>query len=280
MRRALAQMAAEIEINRIGPEVLKIYVSDNCSTDDTARSVEEFRTRLPHLHYSCQPTNLGGDPNIIHCGRTGGGEYRWIMGDDDKICPGALRHILDCLRQHSPAIFINSDGRYACGFATPARFDSYRAFAQTCTQVNPHLLLAHSLITANIFRAACFDYEFALAQVQTSYGHMYGMVRNLKECVGGVYVTDHCTIEVRDSSLDPVDGIWPADMYKIWGDYLVWLKQLYDLQNLEREKIPDYIRRALILQFKAHPLRSVGRHVKNLNRAQTWASLLQLFKKT
>jgi glycosyltransferase involved in cell wall biosynthesis len=280
LNRALTQLAAEIASGDIGPEVLKIYVSDNCSTDDTARMVEGFQARLPHLRYSCQTTNLGGDPNIIHCGRTGAGEYRWIMGDDDVICPGALSHILGCLRQHRPALFINGDGRYACGFATPAGFRSYREFAHASVRSNPHLLLAHSLITANIFRAECFDYDFALAQVQTSYGHMYGMVGAMKDDAGGVYVTEKHTISVRDSSLDPVDGVWPADMYKIWGDYLVWLKQQFDLPGLEREKIPDYIRRALLLQFYARPFSSIGRYAKNLNRGQTWASLFKLFKKS
>ena len=278
LERALAQLAAEIEANNIGSEVLRIYISDNCSTDDTARKVKDFQARLPHLSYSRQMTNLGGDPNILHCGRTGTGEYRWIMGDDDTICPGGLGYILECLRKNRLALFINSDGRYACGFTTPVLFGSYREFAQTSLRTNPHMLLAHSLITANIFRADCFDYAFAMSLVKTSYGHMYGMVGTMKNDAGGVFVTERQTITVRDSSLDAVDGVWPADMYRIWGDYLVWVKEQFDLEELQRERIPNYIRRALILEFKARPFSGAWRYAKKLNRAQTWRSFWKLLK--
>ena len=278
LERALAQLAAEIEANKIGPEVLRIYISDNCSTDDTAGKTKDFQARLPHLSYSRQKTNVGAALNAAHCGRTGAGEYRWVMGDDDAICPGTLGYILECLRKNRPALFINGGGTYACGFKTPVLFGSYREFARTCQRVNPHMLLAHSLITANIYRADCFNYDLAITLVNTHYGYMYAMVGKMQDDAGGVFVTDRQTITVRNSSLDPVDGIWPtlADMYKIWGDYLVWVKEQFDLKDLQRERIPEYIRRALILQFKARPFSSFWHYTKHLNRAQTWQSLWKL----
>jgi glycosyltransferase involved in cell wall biosynthesis len=278
--RALSQLASEIDANKIGPDVLKIYVSDNCSTDDTESIIKIFQARLPHLIYSRQPSNIGGDPNILHCCNLGAGEYRWVMGDDDTIEPKTLGYILDCLRKFSPALFLNSDGRYACGFKTPKLFGSYREFSQTCMQVNPHMLLAHSLITGNIFRADCFKYDFAISKMETSYGHMYGMVGAMADVSGGVFITDRQTIRVRDSSLDPVDGVWPVDMYKLWGDYLDWIKQRFDLDDINREDIPKYIRRALILGLKAHPLETAWRYGKNLNRKQTWQSFWKLLKRT
>lgn len=275
---ALSQLASEIEANKISPDVLKIYVSDNCSTDDTESMVRIFQARLPHLIYSRHPSNIGGDPNILYCYNLGMGDYRWVMGDDDAICPGALLYILDSLRKNRPALFINSDGRYACGFKTPKLFESYRKFSQTCMRVNPHMLLAHSLISANILKADCYDYNFAVAKTDTSYGHMYGLVGAMSDEAGGVFVTDQQTITVRNSSLDPVDGIWPADMYKLWGDYLDWLKEWFDLNNLDRNLIPAYTRRALVCQFKAHPLMAMVQFAKTFSQLQTWRTLWTLLK--
>lgn len=277
LERALARLTAEIEANHIGPEVLKIYVSDNFSSDDTTDKVRHFQTRLPHLAYTRQSANIGADSNINHCGQAGTGEYKWVMGDDDAIRTGALAYILECLRKHRPALFINTGELFACGFKTPKLFRSYREFALTCMQVNPQLLLGHSLITANIFRSACFDYGLAMAAIHTSYGHMHGMLTRMNEEAGGVFVTGRPTIAVRNSSMDPVDGLWPADMHKIWGDYLMWLKQQFDLSDCQREKIPEYIRRSLILQLKSQPFRTAWYYGRSLNHAQTWRSLWKLF---
>jgi glycosyltransferase involved in cell wall biosynthesis len=276
LTRALSRLASELHAGDIGPDVVRIYISDNCSTDDTGTVARTFQDLLPHLAYSRHPSNLGGDPNIIHCHNLGTGTYRWVMGDDDAIRPHALAYILDRLRTLQPALFINSEGRYACGFRTPAEFDNYPAFANTCMRVNPHMLLAHSLITANIFRSDCFNYELAMSRITTCYGHMYGLVEPLLRASGGVFVTDRTTITVRDSSLDPIDGIWPTDMYKLWGDYLDWLKAQIELKELDRSCIPEYIRRAFILELKTHPFMTAWRHAKHLHRAQTWKALRKL----
>jgi len=276
--RALSQLASEIEANKIGPDVLKIYVSDNCSTDDTETKVRAFQARLPHLIYSRNQLNLGGCLNVLNCCNLGAGEYRWVMGDDDAISPKTLDYILGCLLKYRSALFINSGGGCAYGFKTPKLFGSYREFSQTCMRVNPHMLLAHSLITGNIFRADCFNHDFAISKMETYYGHMYGMVGAMADTDGGVFVTDRQTITIRDSSLDPVDGIWPVDMYKLWGDYLDWLKRRFDLNDINRDDIPKYIRRALFLEFKAQPIKTAWRYGKNLNRNQTWQSLWKLLK--
>jgi glycosyltransferase involved in cell wall biosynthesis len=277
--KALSKLAVEIKANNIGPDILRIYVSDNCSTDDTETKARSFQLRLPHLVYSRHLSNLGGDPNILHCYSLGAGEYRWVMGDDDAIYSKTLGYILDCLRSDRPALFLNRGGGYDCGFKTPKLFGSYREFALTCMLVNPHMLIAHSLISANIFRADCFNRDFAISKLRTSYGHMYGMVDAMSDMSGGVFVTNRQTITVRNSSLDAVDGVWPADMYKLWGDYLDWIKSRFELNDLDRNNIPVYIRRALFLELKAHPLETAWRYGQNLNRAQTWKSFLKLLKK-
>jgi len=255
-------------------------VSDNCSTDDTKIMVQTYQAKYSHIDYSCHPLNLGGNANIIHCHGIGAGRYRWVMGDDDAISTGQLVPILNCLQRSQPALFINSSGGYAYGFKTPALFEDYRAFARTCAKINPHALVAHSLITSNIFRSECFDGSFARSKIETSYGHMYGLVQAMSDSAGGVYVAGRQTITVRDSSLDPADGIWPSDMYALWRDYLNWLRTRLHLTDIDGSGIHRYIQHALVLEFKAQPFRAAWRYGKRLSHLQTWISVKNMLKRS
>jgi glycosyltransferase involved in cell wall biosynthesis len=276
LKIALGQMANELESFKIGPDVVRIHISDNCSTDNTAEVVKEFQARLPHLSYSCNETNIGADGNILHCARLGRGRYHWVMGDDDSICPGALPYILDCLKKNQPALFINSDGPSAPGFKLPALFKNYREFALCATRVNPRLLIAHSLITANIFLAECFDYEFAMSKIETFYGHMYGLVANASDTAGGVYITERMTIKVRNSSTDAVDGIWPPNLEKMWTDYLIWIKEKFGLEKLQPEKIHTHWRIYVLRQFQHRPISTSLSYAKTLVHAQTYRTIWKL----
>lgn len=276
--RALSCLADELDSNRSSMDAVNIYISDNCSNDDTESVVRQARSRLPHLDYFCQPSNIGGELNLIYCSKLGAGEYRWVMGDDDAIYPGALKYILGCLQDLRPALFINCEGKSAYSFKPPALFANYREFSKICEIKNPYMLLAHSLITASIFRSDCFNYDFALSRVGSCYCHMYGMIEAMADDEGSVFVADRQTMTVRNSSLDPVDGVWPVDMYKIWGDYLDWVKSRFGLTTLDRNRIPVYIRQALLLELKKHPIEVALHHAKNLHRAQTWISLFKIIK--
>ncbi|MDB6024804.1 MAG: glycosyl transferase family 2 [Verrucomicrobiales bacterium] len=277
---ALEQLAREIEANQLTPDKLRIYISDNCSTDETAKVVEKFKLRLPHIHYSCNATNIGADRNILSCPAKGSGQYCWIMGDDDHINTGSLAYIWDILEKNRPVLFINSDGRYETGFKLPALFPNYRALAEESMRVNPHMLIAHTLITANIFRRDCFDQQCAEEKLLTNYGHMYGLVSKLHEIAAPVYVTGRCTITARDSSEAGVDGIFPTNLVAMWIDYLTWLKPRFSLTTLEPKKISEYAAAAVRLQLKAHPIRSLLRVIKRLGSRKAYKQLWDLFTKS
>ena len=95
----LSQLAKDVEI----------VVSDNCSPDETQELVNEYKIKCPNIKYFRNEINLGFDRNFINCVRRARGDYVWIIGDDDRLAPGAIEYIKKIIKNQSPGlIYINS----------------------------------------------------------------------------------------------------------------------------------------------------------------------------
>jgi hypothetical protein len=108
---------------------------------------------------------------------------------------------------------------------------------------------------------------------------MYAMVDRMDDKAGGVYVPKGATIKIRNSSTDPIDGVWPPNLEQSWRDYLGWLKTKYDLTELDPEKVNAYMRLAVIHEFKAHPFRSTVHYGAFLRHAKTYKTAWRLLTK-
>ena len=87
------------QITDIEDDELEIFISDNGSDDNTKEVVESFmRLGLP-ITYNRNEKNMGCDYNFLKCAENAHGKYIVIMGDDDYFKPGALRLILDILKE-------------------------------------------------------------------------------------------------------------------------------------------------------------------------------------
>ena len=85
---------------------LEITVSDNASTDDTERVVEEFRRRLGAIRWFRWERNQGADRNFLKSVQIATGDYCWILGSDDAIAPGAVDEIRAAIVQRAPSILL------------------------------------------------------------------------------------------------------------------------------------------------------------------------------
>lgn len=73
---------------------VEVIVGDDASPDNTAATVERFRARLPGLRYIRHERNLGCDRNFLSVVEAATGKFVWLVGDDDRLKPGALRVVL------------------------------------------------------------------------------------------------------------------------------------------------------------------------------------------
>lgn len=104
-------------IEQADPRVVEIVISDNASTDDTAKRVKALQKRYPSIHYHPSPVNRGMDLNIYRAVELAQGEYCWLCGDDDAFEPGAIGAMLEHL-QDGHDIYIcqrkNYEGHFDC----------------------------------------------------------------------------------------------------------------------------------------------------------------------
>jgi len=98
------QLVACVEsvIHSAGKLTIPIFISDD-STDDTNKAaMSRLRGRYSHIMYSRNETNLGIDRNILKSVDLCSCRYAWLLGEDDRLLPGAIPYVVDVLRREAP----------------------------------------------------------------------------------------------------------------------------------------------------------------------------------
>jgi glycosyltransferase involved in cell wall biosynthesis len=226
LRELLENLLRCLEYDDNAAGKIKIYVSDNNSVDET-KSVCDYYAQLMPLSYGKNDRNIGGDRNILKCSATGDGIYRWVIGDDELLYDDSLQHIIMMLEKFKPSLMINLDNKYKHKLKLPGYFDTYRKMAlHTIKRGNPHFLVAHSLISCNIFRTDSFDYRSAEQKIATYYGHMYGLICGLVNCEGEVFISKKPTIIIRENRAEME---YELDLLPYWVEYSNWLNKVLEL---------------------------------------------------
>ncbi len=110
LNAALARLIPVIE-----PYGIRVFVSDNGSTDDTAAVVARHRITYPLIEYACNAENLGPDGNFEIALRKSPARYVWLLGDTYEIEPEALRRVMAVIEGEGvfDAIVVDVAGRAA-----------------------------------------------------------------------------------------------------------------------------------------------------------------------
>ena len=74
---------------------IEIFVSDNCSTDNTQDVIKKWQAHLSNMTFnSCKNVeNIGVMKNIKQCYMSASTKYVWTIGDDD---PQRYRYTILC----------------------------------------------------------------------------------------------------------------------------------------------------------------------------------------
>lgn len=91
--------------------LVKIYVSDNASTDGaTPKVIAQYQGMWAGTFDVVRnPVNVGPDKNIAQCYDSAVTPYVWIMGDDDVLLPGALGMVLSqILKEEIDILYVNN----------------------------------------------------------------------------------------------------------------------------------------------------------------------------
>jgi abequosyltransferase len=78
--------------------LVKVYVSDNASQDDTSKIIAKYQELLAGRFEGWRNSdNIGPDYNFVQCYDSATTPYIWIIGDDDVLLSGGLKMVLDVL---------------------------------------------------------------------------------------------------------------------------------------------------------------------------------------
>lgn len=205
-------------------EGTEILVSDNASTDDTAKMLANYR--MPRFRYWTNPENIGVGRNVLKLIEQAQGEFIWIMGDDEIMLPGAIPTLLEELRPATGLCIMPPKP----GSRMVGAYRNFRGFAKRCETIEPTLLLDHSLITSNVVRKAEFHQGWARKYLEpvSDFSHMHGISGVWTE----VIVRDPL-YRMRKERAPAVDGVLP-DLEGGWRGYLGTLEERGAITSADR----------------------------------------------
>lgn len=237
----MGKIEAELNcLTLVEKEQIEVNVFDNNS--ETSLLKQNFCEKIKlqssvNITFRKNNRNIGGDRNILQCCIAGSGaKFTWVLGDDDHILNGSIKNILDILtkNQDSLGLLLLFDQTY---FIKRELYDyspfcSYFDFASNVIKKQPHLLIAHTLISCNIFRTDIFaqhEAEYVLniltprQGLRANFVHMRGIVSGLlhSEKAYSVILPE---LQFLDTSRRfPSDNNFESEIYKIYYFYFHWL---------------------------------------------------------
>lgn len=96
LNESLNRLSQEYE--KIDKAEVEIFVSDNCSDDNTEEVVLGFIKKGFAVTYNKNKENIGAAGNFLLCINRAKGKYILLLGDDDYLCENALAYILNLIR--------------------------------------------------------------------------------------------------------------------------------------------------------------------------------------
>ena len=131
------------QLHTINPDELELIVSNNCSPDNTDDVVRAYTEQGMSIVYNKNIENLGADGNFLTIMRMATGKYMLLLSDDDYLVDGALKDILNYLREKDYGLvyidYLNP---------TEHRITEYTDVNKFICEVGRHI----TCISANIFR--------------------------------------------------------------------------------------------------------------------------------
>lgn len=89
---------------------IAIVVSDNCSTDDTIKILENYRSRYSSFSYFVQEQNFGADKNFETVLKLTDSKYQWLLGDSKTVDEKGVRKIIELLSNYAPQLLLLNSG--------------------------------------------------------------------------------------------------------------------------------------------------------------------------
>lgn len=154
LQECMERLLPQIEENC---EQVELYISDNCSSDDTSDFLKQIALNHPVVNYYIQSENFGAERNFISIFNHASGKYVWILSDDDIVVDNGVKHILEYLGKNPDLNCVHMNnyffkGEYSQGFMLKPRLkDKQDAIFTNKNDIIKTVGCNITLITTSIF---------------------------------------------------------------------------------------------------------------------------------
>jgi glycosyltransferase involved in cell wall biosynthesis len=88
---------------------VEVVIVDGASSDGTESVVHGLQQRFPCIRYIRRENAMGVDRDFDAAVQHAGGDYCWLLCDDDLLKPGALEKVLSEIRREPSLLVVNAD---------------------------------------------------------------------------------------------------------------------------------------------------------------------------
>lgn len=228
LQECIERLLPQIEENY---ERVELYISNNCSSDDTSDFLERIAMAHPAVTYYIQPENLGAERNFISIFKHATGKYVWILSDDDIVVDNGVKHLLDYLEKNPDLNYAHMNnyffkGDYSHSAMTKPRLANKRDMVLTSKADVIRMIGCNiTLITTSIFNTGMIHRIDDLEQyIPTLFVQGYAFLLSTKDSEAKVGYIGNPIVAVRQNSEVKYN------MYLIFGESL-WNMMQYAVQE-------------------------------------------------
>ena len=208
-------------LNSIVPQAkkfgIRIYVSDNASTNDVGAIIDRFRAEYPWIIYHRNEVNLGLDANVRKLISMVESQYVWLFCDDDIMLNGALERILPLCESCNHQLIVVDRQYRSRDLSKPVTNSSITGVIEPTEFVDPVPLLERYCLSCYTFMGCLV---FQLSAWRTVDAKKYATVNWFEHlCVlaemmlkGKALVLPDCLVYVRS-----YNATWSHDEWMVWG---------------------------------------------------------------
>lgn len=85
---------------------IEVIFSDNCSSDETQKILQEFEGENKYVRYYRNDENIGFGRNYLKVVSHATGLFTWVLGDDDLPVKGAIKKLLEVIKKRNDDIIL------------------------------------------------------------------------------------------------------------------------------------------------------------------------------
>ena len=292
-KRLMKQLSREVcSLNEHKQRLIAISIFDNPSDFTPAKKslIYSLSFGSASMAWTENKVNIGGEANVEQCCLANDQcSYTWVIGDDEQLIPGSVENIILHLSANPDCgLLVLRDPNYSIhnSIIKKGRWSNCHEFMKHLSLLQPHFIIAHTLITCNIFKTNIFLENTSKlerlvfsprAGLPTSFPHMMGFLAGLSlrnDLSIDLLLTAAIDTSSRAASEEIQELSDPDMMERLYRHYLYWIGHEFGI-DINTLKLHPSMKNIFITSRTHKTMLSLGR--KSGAVASKIKSLLKFF---